>query len=190
MLKQVQDEAAALASNAQESVPDEGEMVVENTWTPRLGETVWLAKLNAEGTITELEQNSASVQVGTLKVKAGLDEITHRTRSEKREIKRGHQRVYEKSPDPVAPRGQSPGLELDLRGERVDEALKRLETYVDAAYMSGLPFARIIHGKGTGALKKAVRERVEHHPLVSKVTEAMPKEGGGGVTIIHRVPIT
>ncbi|MBL8120459.1 MAG: Smr/MutS family protein, partial [Anaerolineae bacterium] len=99
-------------------------------------------------------------------------------------------REYEKSPDPVAPRGQSPGLELDLRGERVDDALKRLETYVDAAYMSGLPFARIIHGKGTGALKKAVKERVEHHPLISKVTEATPKEGGGGVTIIHMVPLS
>ncbi len=190
MLKQVQEEAASLAANANQSVPDEGETIVENTWVPRLGETVWLAKLNAEGTITELEQNSVTIQVGTLRVRAGMDEIAHRTRSEKREIKRGHQRVYEKSPDPIAPRGQSPGLELDLRGERVDEALKRLETYVDAAYMSGLPFARIIHGKGTGALKKAVRERVEHHPLVSKVTEALPKEGGGGVTIIHMVPIT
>ncbi|MCA0456899.1 MAG: endonuclease MutS2 [Chloroflexi bacterium] len=190
MLKQVQDEAAALAANAQETVPNEVETVVENTWAPKLGETVWLAKLNAEGTITELESNSATIQVGTLRVRAGLDEITHRTRSEKREMKRGHQRQYEKSPDPVAPKGQSPGLELDLRGERVDEALRRLETYVDAAYMSGLPFARIIHGKGTGALKKAVRERVEQHALISKVTEALPQEGGGGVTIIHMVPIT
>ncbi len=190
ILKQVQEEAASLAANAQQSVPDESETIVENSWVPRLGETVWLAKLNAEGTITELEQNNASVQVGTLRVRAGLDEISHRTRSEKREIKRGHVREYEKSPDPVAPRGQSPGLELDLRGERVDEALRRLETYVDAAYMSGLPFARIIHGKGTGALKKAVRERVEQHSLISKVTEALPQEGGGGVTIIHMVPIT
>ncbi|MBN8620250.1 MAG: endonuclease MutS2 [Anaerolineae bacterium] len=189
-LKQVQDEAAALAANAQEAVPDEGEQIIETSWTPRLGETVWLAKLNAEGTITELERDSATIQVGTLKVRAGLDEISHRTRSEKREMKRGHKREYEKSPDPVAPRGQSPGLELDLRGERVDDALKRLETYVDAAYMSGLPFARIIHGKGTGALKKAVKERVEHHPLISKVTEATPKEGGGGVTIIHMVPLS
>jgi DNA mismatch repair protein MutS2 len=88
------------------------------------------------------------------------------------------------------PKVQSPGLELDLRGERVDEALMRMETYIDAAYMAGLPFARIIHGKGTGALRKAVRERVENHSLVSKVSEAMPQEGGGGVTIIHMVPIT
>ena len=44
---------------------------------------------------------------------------------------------------------------------RVDDALRRLDDYVDAAYMAGLPFARIIHGKGTGALRKAVNERVK-----------------------------
>ncbi len=189
LLKQVQEEAARLHANANQTVPNEVEKVVENTWTPRLGETVWLPKLNAEGSIIELDRDAVSVQVGTLRVRAGLDEVQNRTKSERREMKRGHVREYEKSPDPIVPKGQSPGMELDLRGERVDEALKRLETYVDAAYMSGLPFARIIHGKGTGALKKAVRERVEHHPLISKVTDATPKEGGGGVTIIHMVPI-
>lgn len=190
-LKSLQDEAAQLVASAQQNVPNEAENVSGTVeWMPKLGDTVWLAKLNAEGTVSELDREAATVQVGTLKVRAGLDEISHRSKSEKRQIKRGHQREYEKSPDPIVPKGQSPGLELDLRGERVDEALKRLETYIDAAYMSGLPFARIIHGKGTGALKKAIRERVEHHPLISKVTEALPKEGGGGVTIIHMVPLS
>ncbi len=190
-LKTLQEEAAKLNSSAQQTVPNEAEQVATtNDWRPKLGDTVWLAKLNAEGTVTELDRDAVVLQVGTLRVRAGMDEIAHRTRSERREIKRGHKREFEKSPDPVAPKGQSPGLELDLRGERVDEALKRLETYIDAAYMSGLPFARIIHGKGTGALKKAVRERVDHHPLISKVTEALPNEGGGGVTIIHMVPLT
>ncbi len=190
-LRSIQDEAAKLAADSQLTVPNEVENVVSTSeWQPRLGDTVWLAKLNAEGTISELDREGVTVQVGSLRVRAGMDEVTQRTRSEKRQIKRGHTREYEKSPDPIVPKGQSPGLELDLRGERVDEALKRLETYIDAAYMSGLPFARIIHGKGTGALKNAVRERVDHHPLISKVTDALPKEGGGGVTIIHMVPLT
>jgi DNA mismatch repair protein MutS2 len=189
-LRSVQDEAAALAANMNQPVENEGEIVVVNDWTPRLGDNEWLPKLNAEGTVTELDKGEAVVQVGTLRVRAGLDEIAQRPPSQKRQMKRGHKREYEKSPDPIVPKGQSPGLELDLRGERVDEALKRLETYIDAAYMAGLPFARIIHGKGTGALRKAVRERVESHSLISKVSEAMPQEGGGGVTIIHMVPIT
>lgn len=188
-LRSVQEQADALATSAEQPVANESERVTDG-WMPRLGDTVWLAKLNAEGTVTDLEKTEAVVQVGTLKVRAALDDLAQRPPSEKRQRKRGHVREYEKSPDPIVPRGQSPGLELDLRGERVDEALRRLETYIDAAYMSGLPFARIVHGKGTGALKKAVRERVEHHPLVSKVTEALPQEGGGGVTIIHMVPLT
>jgi DNA mismatch repair protein MutS2 len=188
-LKAVQDEAAAMTANAQEPVENAVEMPESTTWMPRLGDTVWLATLNAEGTITEMDENEAVVQVGTLRVRARLNELKQRTRSERRVKKRGHVREYEKSPDPVAPKGQSPGLELDLRGQRVEEALARLETYIDAAYLSGLPFARIIHGKGTGALRKAVQERVADHPLISKVTNATPKEGGEGVTIIHMVPL-
>ncbi len=189
-LREVENAASLLNNAVQSPVENAVEMPEGSSWTPRLGDTVWLRTLNAEGVITELDQNDALVQVGSLRVRAGLDELQRRTRSEKREMKRGRKREYEKSPDPVVPKGKSPGLELDLRGERVEDALARLEAYLDAAYTSGLPFARIIHGKGTGALKKAVRERVEGHPLVSKVTEAMPNEGGGGVTIIHMVPLT
>ena len=53
---------------------------------------------------------------------------------------------------------ESPGIEFDMRGERVEEGLARLERYLDNAYMARLPFVRIIHGKGTGALRDAVRK--------------------------------
>lgn len=190
-LKQIQDQSGKLKDIVQKPLENAVDMPENgDEWKPRLGDTVWLETLNAEGTISELDQNEAVVQVGTLRVRASLNEVRHRTRSEKREIKRGHKREYEKSPDPIVPKGKSPGLELDLRGMRVEDALARMETYIDAAYTSGLPFARIIHGKGTGALRKAVRERVEHHPLISKVTRAEAKEGGDGVTVIHMVPLT
>jgi DNA mismatch repair protein MutS2 len=188
-IRELEAEAVALTQTNQEPIESELELPEGMDWVPHLGDTVWLQTLNAEGVITEMDGSDAVVQVGALRVRAGYNELRHRSRSEKREIKRGHVREYEKSPDPIVPKGKSPGLELDLRGERVEDALKRLETYLDAAYTSGLPFARIIHGKGTGALRKAVRERTTEHPLVSKVTEAMPNEGGSGVTIIHMVPI-
>ncbi|MBZ0294095.1 MAG: endonuclease MutS2 [Anaerolineae bacterium] len=189
-LRRVQEAAANIDINLQTPIENGVNMPEGSEWTPRLGDTVWLQTLNAEGIINELDENEAQVQVGSLRVRAGLNELRQRAPSETRQRKRGHKREYEKSPDPIVPKGKSPGMELDLRGQRVDEALARLETYLDAVYTSGLPFARIIHGKGTGALKKAVRERVDSHPLVSKVTDAMPNEGGGGVTIIHMVPLT
>jgi len=162
----------------------------ERDFDPRLGDVVWLGTLNAEGTVIELDDQEALVQVGTLRVRAGLHELQQRTRSQRRQMKRGHARQYDSSEAVNVPKVESPGLELDLRGQRVESALARLDAYVDAAYTAGLPFARIIHGKGTGALRKAVRDVVDTHPLISKVETARPNEGGDGVTVIHMVPLT
>jgi DNA mismatch repair protein MutS2 len=177
--------------NSQNSAPVENvtEAVERDEWHPRLGDTVWLATLNMEGVVTELSGSDVLVQVGKLRVRADIGELQKRDASKKRQMKRGQPRVYAET-EPSVPRGKSPGLELDLRGQRVETALERVDWYVDAAYNAGLPFARIIHGKGTGALRKAVREFVETHRLISKVETAHPNEGGDGVTIIHMVPTT
>jgi DNA mismatch repair protein MutS2 len=159
-------------------------------WTPHLGDAVWLETLKAEGTITELDKQEAMVQIGNLKVRANLRDLKKPTRAERKVLKRKRASTYEYSPELTMPKGQSPGLELDLRGARVEDALRRLDEYVDAAYLSGLPFARIIHGKGTGALRRAIQERVREHALISKSVTAPPKEGGEGVTIIYMAPQT
>ena len=125
------------------------------------------------------------VQIGALKVRAKPSELTRPTRAEQKTLRRKHGSAYEKAPEVTTPRVASPGMELDLRGARVEEALDKLDTYIDAAYLSGLPFGRIIHGKGTGALRKAVQDRLREHALISKVVAAMPNEGGDGVTIVY-----
>ena len=158
-------------------------------WLPRIGDTVFLDTLNAEGTIVELDDKEAQVQVGTLRVRAKYSDMRRRTRSELRAIERGHVRHYEPV-DPPPPPAKSPGMEIDIRGQRVEDALDILDRYVNAAYNAGLPFGRIIHGKGTGKLRHAVRAYLNDHALVSKVTQGLPKEGGAGVTVIHMVPIT
>ena len=168
---------------------EEVQQLEDIDWVPRIGDTVFLDTLNAEGTIVELDDKEAQVQVGSLRVRAKYNDMRKRTRSEKRVEKRGHVRTYEAT-DPLPPKVESPGMELDLRGKRVEEALEILDRYVDAAYTSGLPFGRIIHGKGTGRLRQAVRQFLTEHTLVSKVTQGQNNEGGAGVTVIHMVPIT
>ncbi len=157
-------------------------------WTPRLGDAVWLEALKAEGTIIELDKDEAMVQIGSLKIRANLRDLKKPTRAERKVNQRRRVTAYAPTNDLTIPKGQSPGLELDLRGERVEEALEKLDNYIDAAYLSGIPFGRIIHGKGTGALRKAVQDRVSQHPLISKAVSAPPKEGGDGVTLIYMVP--
>jgi DNA mismatch repair protein MutS2 len=74
-------------------------------------------------------------------------------------------------------------MELDLRGQRADEAVEGLERYLDSAYLAGLPYVRIIHGKGTGKLREAVRQVLQQHPHVRSFERGGEKEGGEGVTV-------
>jgi DNA mismatch repair protein MutS2 len=76
-------------------------------------------------------------------------------------------------------------LELDLRGKMVDQALPLVDKFLDDALLSGLPFVRIIHGKGTGALKEAIHKHLPiQHPDVD-FSMAEPAQGGAGVTVVR-----
>ena len=74
---------------------------------------------------------------------------------------------------------------LDLHGERVVAALEQLEVYLDEALLAGLDSVRIIHGSGTGALRRAVRERLAEHPRVQSARIGRREEGGDGATIVE-----
>jgi DNA mismatch repair protein MutS2 len=83
------------------------------------------------------------------------------------------------APSPPPPAGVA--LDLDLRGMRVEDALPVLEKFLDDAFLAGMPFVRIIHGKGTGALRRAVRERLKGHPHV----EAFEPTPDDGATVVR-----
>ena len=190
-LNALQAAAEKMASwtNAPLDGAEEVEQLEDIDWIPRIGDTVFLETLNAEGVIAELDDKVAQVQVGSLRVRARYTDMRKRSRSEKRALERGHLRQFEPM-DTLPPAVESPGMELDIRGQRVEEALEILDRYIDAAYTSGLPFGRIVHGKGTGRLRQAVRQYLREHTLVSKVTQGGNNEGGAGVTVIHMVPIS
>ncbi len=76
-------------------------------------------------------------------------------------------------------------MKLDLHGYTVEEAIDALDKYLDSAYLVGLPFVYIIHGKGTGALRKAVFDYLKKHPHVSNFYTGTPEEGGIGATIVY-----
>ena len=77
--------------------------------------------------------------------------------------------------------------EVHLRRLTVDEALLKLDQYLDDAFMAGLYQVRVIHGKGTGTLRQAVREQLSRHPLVKSYRPGGYGEGGAGVTIVELV---
>ena len=77
----------------------------------------------------------------------------------------------------------SVSTEVHLRRMTVQEALEKLDSYLDDVATIGWPRVRIIHGKGTGTLRKAVQKYLSEHPLIAKHYPGAPSEGNGGVTI-------
>ncbi len=76
-------------------------------------------------------------------------------------------------------------MKIDLHGNRVDEALEKLDKYIDVAYLSGLSFVYICHGKGSGILRKQIHEFLKTLPSIDHFSYSSPEEGGDGVTIAY-----
>jgi DNA mismatch repair protein MutS2 len=72
---------------------------------------------------------------------------------------------------------------LDLRGERVEAALEQLDAYLDEALLAGLDSVAVIHGSGTGALRRAIRARLAEHPRIRATRPGRREEGGDGTTV-------
>ncbi len=77
--------------------------------------------------------------------------------------------------------------EIRLRGLRVEEAIIELDRYLNHAFLAGLPSVRVIHGKGTGTLRRVVHEQLGSHPLVRSFRLADLERGAEGVTIVEMV---
>jgi len=134
------------------------------------------------------------VAVGSLRAQVPLEHVLHRdpgvaSTAPKPARRKPKPRVTPASEANNAPQagGETlaiPTAELDLRGMRVEEALGQLETFLDKALLDGASHVRVIHGMGTGALRAAVRERLESHDLVNRWA---PEEGrtADGATIAN-----
>jgi DNA mismatch repair protein MutS2 len=147
----------------------------------RVGDTVWVDALNASGQVTALEGGEAEVQAGRLRLRLKTRELEWQAPPPELEPSDEPAHVMASGPP------QSPGIEVDLRGMTTEEALPRVDKHLDSASLVGLPWVRIIHGHGTGVLKRAVRDMLSGHPLVKSYVAGKPQEGGEGVTVAHMV---
>jgi len=155
----------------------------------RLGDKVRLHTLGTQGLVSSLSEDEAEVQVGVLRVRTKISdlELSGEDSSSIEESRQGpgidSKQSRDKAPRLSYAMPESPGIELDLRGQRADEATTALERYIESAYLAGLPYVRIIHGKGTGKLRDVVRKILSGHPQVRSYEPGGEREGGDGVTI-------
>ena len=155
----------------------------------RPGDVVYVPALDAEGEVisSPTGNGQVEVQVGAFKMRVPAASLTLRRAAEAhRQVKRAEDgatgsagRYTNRQTVPAPP------LEYDFRGWRVEEAIEEMDRRLNQAVLAGMPFLRIIHGKGTGALRAAMREFLTKHPLVKGVEPAPIEAGGEGVTIVR-----
>lgn len=145
----------------------------EKEETLQTGDEVDVLTYGQKGEIIGLNGDEVTVQMGIIKMKLDKSEV------KKRKAK--------KAEKPVTIRQNKTQVSrtLDLRGERYEDALIRLEHYLDQVLLSNYADVEIIHGKGTGALQKGVQQYLKRHPKVASFRGGMPSEGGFGVTIVE-----
>ncbi len=154
------------------------------------GDRVFIQPLEAYANIDELDyrNNTAKVILGnSITSQHHFDELLipphGQGRSEKKKKKKQPDIVYEGAVSEIPVTMQTSYNTVDLRGLRVDEAVDRMESLFDKMSRSGINSAVVIHGHGTGALKKAIREHLGRSTLVRDFRPGEQGEGGDGVTI-------
>lgn len=143
------------------------------------GDDVKLLTVNQNGTILEkVNDNEYLVQVGMMRVNVKKKDLEPLSQKKQKRVDTTPVTMVQGSTHHVK-------TSLDLRGERFEDAKQQLEQYIDAAILAGHSSVTIIHGKGTGALRKAVEEIVKTHPQIGDYRQGKQGEGGSGVTIIE-----
>jgi DNA mismatch repair protein MutS2 len=158
------------------------------------GMTVAAEHLGLRGRLVELDDDTATVRAGNVTVRVPVGAL--RPTAAEAGDGRGQRRSMSAwGPARAGAAGGSTGVGLDgpgvravapelmLIGRTTDEARDLVEKYLDDAFMAGMANVRLVHGKGTGALRKAVRGVLSDHPLVDSYRDGQPNEGGSGATV-------
>ncbi len=145
----------------------------------KVGDVVRILSLDQEATVLEMPDKSGNVQLqaGPMKIKAKLRDLSFERAAEKKS-----------QPKTVVTRTtgatRSATTELDLRGQTLDEAILEVDRFIDHALLANLQHISIIHGKGTGVLRKGITEHLKRHPMVASHRIGGLGEGDTGVTIV------
>jgi DNA mismatch repair protein MutS2 len=151
------------------------------------GARVKVVPLGREAEVVEVTASDALVAMGPLKTRVKLADLVALAgaprappTSLRSERSRRAERAEAAAPAPLIARE----AQVDVRGLRAEEALREVELFLDRSYAEGQATVRILHGHGTGALKKALREALQGSPYVATFRPGEAHEGGDGVTLV------
>lgn len=166
------NEVAKLKHQIQNIVPEAEEEIDGEI---SIGDYVRIGSTTQKGEIIEMDRKNAIVNCDGLKIKSKLANLVRIARPKEEVRREVSSRVVKSS---------NFSIELNLIGYRVEEALEALDKYLDQAVLANVPFVRIVHGMGTGALRTAIWNKLKTYRYVKKYEFAPNAEGSSGVTIV------
>jgi DNA mismatch repair protein MutS2 len=145
---------------------------------PAIGDRVVLGGLGLEGIVTAVHDGTADLDVRGKRMRASIRDL--RVVGGPKPVTAANIKVHvELQPHDAAV------SDLNVVGCKVDEALSKAERFLDESLLTDHRTVRLIHGYGTGQLKRALAEFLRQHPLVARFDPAPPDQGGGGVTVVE-----
>lgn len=152
-----------------------------------VGKKIYVKKLGQSGTITSINGNEVTVRIGIMKMNLHMKDCL--LLKEAPSQPKSTHRTLKKSSNPAhtmfVKKAQDATVQIDVRGKTVDEAIPYVDKAIDDALLAGMDRFRLVHGKGTGMLRKGLLEYLDQHPNVSKTEMAPMNEGGFGATIVY-----
>ena len=142
----------------------------------KIGDSVFVTTLNAKATVREIKGKSILVELGLMKTMVSSD-VCRKTSTDNKSVITKPKKISLNKIQEVQP-------SIDIRGVNVQEGEDILNKYLDDVILCGLTRILVIHGKGTGALKKGVRNFLQNHSCVEKIEIPELNEGGDGATVV------
>lgn len=186
--RKLEERNAPLPSRVRPGVDAESGEAIAEAGELQAGDQVRVRSLGQQGEVVAAAnaRGEVEVQVGAMRMRVAASNLERMSKRKTRaEANGGGVSAYPKLVTlPARDEADSPETQLDLRGWRVEDALSEVDSYLNDAAMTGMTSVRLLHGKGTGALRQAIREQLRHHPLVKKIESAPQREGGEGITVV------
>jgi DNA mismatch repair protein MutS2 len=153
-----------------------------------VGDKVRLTSFGSIGIVDRIKDGAAEVRVKSLRFREKLEdlELLEEVTPPKTESGRFSKlRPTPKTEVHLKTGNETTRSELNVIGQTTDEAVDAVDKFLDEAFLNSLSEIRIVHGHGTGALRRAITELLKEHPHVERFLQAPPNQGGAGATVVE-----
>jgi DNA mismatch repair protein MutS2 len=151
----------------------------------KIGDKVLMTGNQSVGEILELNDKNAVVAFGQIRTSVSREKLQKITNNEAKKVQRTYNQTLPNINKGLSEKRLNFKTEIDVRGQRGEEALQTIQAFVDDAIMLNFSELRILHGKGNGILKEMIRNYLKSEPIVKSVRDEHVQFGGAGITVVE-----